>query len=190
MPTIAGELQTRTEDPTACDGLSDFRCGDGRLKAEAAVEDIVAEYRSGEDLSVITRVTREFPSGAIVGVAGIKRRGLRLRHPRLREDAYRDAALIEVVALSAPYRGHATSNGQPLSQLVLTDALSHIASISDEGIPPIQAVISPENRPSIAMVETHSFVMLDPPTLPDRLYVRPRDLRIEIDDDEEAKPST
>lgn len=180
MPTLAGELQTHTEDAASCVGLPDFRCGDGRLRAEAAVEEIIEEYRSGEDLSVVTRVTRELPSGAIVGIAGIKRRGLRLRHPRLQEDAYQDAALMEVVALNAPYRGrYETRAGQPLSQFILVDALNHVASFSDGGIPPVQAVISPENLPSQAMAEAQGFVMLDPPTMPDRLYVRPRNLKID-----------
>jgi len=179
MPTIAGELQTRTEDATACAGLSDFRCGDGRMGVEATVDEIIADYISGEDLSVTTRITREVASRAIVGIAGIKRRGIRLRHPRLEEDAYRDAALIEVLALNAPYRGgYVARDGQPLSQMILTDALRYIASLFEGRTPPVQAVISPENRPSRSMVEAQGFVMLEPPTMPDLLYVRPRDLPI------------
>lgn len=181
MPTIEGELRTQTEDPRNCPGLVDFRCGDGRLPAEAVVEEIILGYRTFENRSLSVRVTRE-DSGAIVGLAGIKKRGIRLRnYPFLQQDAYRDATLIEVLALNEPYRGGGgwvNDQGVPVSQVVLMDALAFIDGLFEGPIRPVQAIIAPENRPSRDLVEYHGFSMAEPPTAKNLLYVRPRGLEI------------
>jgi hypothetical protein len=179
MPTIAGELQTSTEDATECEDLADFSCGDGRLSAEGAVNRIVTSCRNGKLPGVTLRVTREHPPGSLVGVAAVEWPGLVLRHPGLKGDAYADAAYIAVLSLTSAYRGsYRTKEGEPLSHILMGDALRHIASKSDGEIPPVQAIIDPGNGPSKALVEHFGFIQ---PLLtePDLWYVRPRGLPLE-----------
>jgi len=179
MPTIAGELQTSTEDATECDDLVDFSCGDGRLEAEAAVERIVAGCRSGRLSGITMRVTREVPPGALVGISAIEWPGLVLRHPDFPSDAYKDAAYVAVLALNAQYRGgYQVQNGEPLSHALMADALRFIASAVDGEVPPVQAIIDPRNAPSRALCEHFGFIQ-PIVTEPDLWYVRPRGLPLE-----------
>jgi hypothetical protein len=179
MPTIAGELQTSTEDATGCDDLVDFSCGDGRLAAEGAVERIVAGCRAGKLPNVTFRVTREVPPGTLVGVAAIEWPGLVLRHPSLNGDAFADAAYIAVLSLNEAYRGgYQTNEGKPLSHVLMTDALRHIGLKADSQMPPVQAIIDPRNRPSLALCEHFGFIQ-PIETEPDLWYVRPRGLPLE-----------
>lgn len=179
MPTIAGELQTSTEDATQCEGLADFSCGDGRLIAEGAVNRIVAGCRNGKLGESTLRVTRELPQGALVGLAAIEWPGLLFRHPSLDGDAYADAAYIVVLSLAEDYRGgYRTKDGEPLSHVLMGDALRHIASESDGEIPPVQAIIDPNNGPSRALADHFGFIQ-PLVTKPDLWYVRPRGLPLE-----------
>jgi hypothetical protein len=183
MPTIAGKLQTSTEDAAECDELVDFSCGDGRLAAEGAVERIVAGCRAGKLQNVTFRVTREVPAGTLVGVTAIEWPGLVLRHPSLNGDAFADAAYIAVLSLSEAYRGgYRTKEGKPLSHVLMTDALRHIGSEIDGEMPPVQAIIDPQNRPSKALFEHFGFIQ-PIETEPDLWYVRPRGLPLEAPTD-------
>lgn len=176
MPTIAGELQTCTEDATECDDLVDFSCGDGRLSAEAAVERIVAGCRSGGLPGVTLRATREVPPGTLVGITAIEWPGLVLRHPDFPGDAYADAAYIAVLTLSEQYRGgYRTQDGEPLSHALMADALRSIALAVDGEIPPVQAIVDPLNAPSRALCAHFGFIQ-PIVTEPDLWYVRPRGL--------------
>lgn len=176
MPTIAGELQTCTEDATECGDLVDFSCGDGRLSAEAAVERIVAGCKSGKLPGVTLRVTRETPPGMLVGITAIEWPGLVLRHPDFPGDAYADAAYIAVLALSEQYRGgYRTQDGEPLSHALMADALRFIASAVDGEMPPVQAIIDSRNVPSRTLCEHFGFIQ-PIVTEPDLWYVRPRGL--------------
>jgi hypothetical protein len=179
MPTIAGELETCTEDATNCDDLVDFSCGDGRLPAEQTVEKIVAAYRSGRQ-SATLRVTREMPCRTLVGLTAIEWKGPVLRNPRFPMDGYGDAAYIAVLTLSEQYRGgYRSKGGTPLSRVLLIDALHHIADRNGGAVPPVQAIIESANAPSRALFESLGF---EQPvvTSPDLLYVRPRGLPIEV----------
>lgn len=179
MPTIAGELQTCTEDATECGDLVNFSCGDGRLSAEAAVERIVAGCRSGKLPGATLRVTRETPQGMLVGITAIEWPGLVFRHPDFPGDAYVDAAYIVVLTLSEQYRGgYRTQGGEPLSHALMTDALRSIALAVDGEMPPVQAIVDPRNVPSRTLCEHFGF---NQPiqTEPDLWYVRPRGLPLE-----------
>lgn len=186
MPTIAGELLTSTEDATKCEDLVDFSCGDGRLPAEGAVERIVAGCRAGRLRDVIFRVTREAPPGTLVGVTAIEWPGLVLRHPSLNGDAFADAAYIVVLSLSAEYRGgYRTQRGEPLSHVLMTDALQHIGSEAEGQMPPVQAIIDPQNARSRALCERFGFIQ-PIVTEPDLWYLRPRGLPLEEPEGEEG----
>lgn len=179
MPSVVGELRTSTEDATQCEDLADFSCGDGRLTAEGAVNRIVASCRNGKLPDTALRVTREHPPGALVGLSAIEWPGLVLRHPELNGDAYADAAYIAVLSLAAAYRGgYETPAGEPLSHVLMKDALGHIASESGGEMPPVQAIIDPNNGPSRTLVEHFGFIK-PLPTEPDLWYVRPRGLPVE-----------
>jgi hypothetical protein len=179
MPTVAGELRTSTEDATQCEDLADFSCGDGRLTAEGAVNRIVASCQNGKLPGATLRVTREYPPGALVGLSAIEWPGLVLRHPELNGDAYADAAYIAVLSLTEAYRGSCqTPAGEPLSHVLMKDALAHIASESGGEMPPVQAIIDPSNDPSRVLVEHFGFTK-PLPTEPDLWYVRPRGLPLE-----------
>jgi hypothetical protein len=179
MPTVAGELRTSTEDATDCEDLAEFSCGDGRLAAEGAVNRIVAGCRNGKLPGATLRVTREHPPGALVGLSAIEWPGLVLRHPNLNGDAFADAAYIAVLSLAEAYRGsYETATGEPLSHVLMKDALGHIANKSGGEMPPVQAIIDPKNGPSRVLVEGFGFIK-PLPTEPDLWYVRPRGLSLE-----------
>jgi hypothetical protein len=189
MPTIAGELQTSTEDATQCEDLADFSCGDGRLAAEGAVNRIVTSCRNGKLPGITFRVTREYPpeSGSLVGVSAVEWPGLVLRHPGLQGDAYADAAYIAVLSLASAYRGgYRTKEGEPLSHVLMDDALRYIATESEGEIPPVQAIIDPSNGPSRTLVERFGFIQ-PLPTEPDLWYVRPRGLPLGESEADDAK---
>ena len=184
MPTIAGELHTSTEDATDCDDLAEFSCGDGRLAAEGAVERIVGNCRIGKLPDVTLRVTREMPQRALVGVTAIEWPGLVLRHPSLNRDAFADAAYIAVLSLAEEYRGgYRSKDDEPLSHVLMKDALQYIDSETDGAIPPVQAIIDPQNVPSRNLCERFGF-MQSIPTEPDLWYVRPRGLPLPEDPDD------
>ena len=178
MPTIAGELRTCTEDATQCGDLVDFSCGDGRLVAERTVERIVASLRSDRRRNATVRITREVPGGALVGLVAIEWPGIKVRHADFPSDAYSDAAYIAVITLSNAFRGgYVSQAGQPLGEVLLEGALGFIASRNDGDIPPVQAIIEEENKPSRDLFERYGF---EQPivTNPDLWYVRPRGLSL------------
>jgi hypothetical protein len=179
MPTIEGELRTSTEAATECDDLDGFTCGDGRLVAEAAVGRIVNGCRKGKLPNATLRVTREMPAGALVGLAAIEWPGLVLRHPALNGDAFSDSAYIAVLSLAKEYRGgYETPGGEPVSHVLMRDALKHIAAKAEGEIPPVQAIIDPNNAPSQNLCEEFGFVR-PIETEPDLWYMRPRGLPVE-----------
>ena len=113
-----------------------------------------------------------------MGLAVIEWPGLVLRHPSLGGDAYADAAYIAVLSLSRKYRGgYRTQKGEPLSHALMVDALRHIGSVADGEIPPVQAIIDPQNGPSRDLCEHFGFIQPFV-TEPDLWYVRPRGLSI------------
>ncbi len=178
MPTIEGELQTRTEDAERCAELSHFSCGDGRLDAEGVVESIVAEHHAGEHPLATLRVTRLLPSGSLVGLTAIEWKGVHFEHPLFPMAAYRDAAYVAVIALSAQYRGGYTScDGLSLSDVLLIDVLRHICLSRNGTMPPVQALIAPDNWPSRNLFARYGFVQ-PIVTEPDLLYIRPRNLAV------------
>ncbi|HEV7515779.1 MAG TPA: hypothetical protein VGR07_05725 [Thermoanaerobaculia bacterium] len=187
MPTIAGELRTSTEDPQECEDLVGFSCGDGRLAAEGAIERIVSSCRTGKLPDATLRVTREMPQGALVGVTAIEWPGLVLRNPLLNGDAFADAAYIAVLSLVEEYRGgYRTQEGEPLSHVLMKDALDYIDSDTASEMPPVQAIIDPQNAPSRSLCEHFGFIQ-PIMTEPDLWYVRPRGLPLEEPSPEEVE---
>lgn len=180
MPTIAGDLQTCTEDCADCAAdLVAFSCGDGRNPAERAVEQIVSAYAQGAGKAVTLRVTREQPGNALVGLVALGKPGLVIDHPLL-ADAFKDAAYVSLLTLAAAYRGgYRTKDGRMLSQVLLADALTYVdaASEADE-MPFVQAIIEPGNTPSRTLFESYGF---ESPieTKPDLWYVRPQGLALD-----------
>lgn len=188
MPTIAGELRTSTEDATGCNDLVGFSCGDGRLVAEGAVERIISNCRAGKLPGATLRVTRELPQGALVGVTVIEWPGLVLRHPSLNGDAFADAAYIAVLSLAEEYRGgYCSKEGEPLSHVLMTDALKYIDSDTEGEMPPVQAIIDPQNAPSRSLCEHFGFIQ-PIETEPDLWYVRPRGLPLKEPSDDTKEP--
>lgn len=176
MPTIAGELRTSTEDAEDCEGLDGFSCGDGRLVAEGAVERIISNCHNGKLSKATLRVTREMPQSTLVGIAAVEWPGLVLRHPSLNGDAFADAAYIAVLSLAEEYRGgYRTQTGEPLSHVLMKDALQHIESSAEGAMPPVQAIIDPQNPPSRHLCEAFGFIQ-PLVTEPDLWFVRPRGL--------------
>jgi len=158
MPTISGELETSVEDPTTCVELADFTCGDARRHAEDVVEMIVGQLSRGERPRATMLVTREVPSGTMVGLSAIEWEPVVIQHPSFPADAYQDAVYLAVLALSEPYRGRWTSiDGQPLSEVLLNEAYCQIASARSDGMPPIQAFVDPGNTPSLELTRNQGF---------------------------------
>jgi hypothetical protein len=181
MPPIEGDLETSSEVPKGCPGLGGFSCGNGSLPAaEEDVEGIIEDLHAGEWPDLVFRVTRERPSGAVVGVVAIElRKGPLVDHPAVPEEENSDAAYIVVVALSEVYRGRLTDkHGVSLSDVLLRDALEYVAAGEDE-VPPIQAAIAPANLPSKELFERFNFFDSNA-TVGALLYIRPRGLPIEL----------
>lgn len=177
MRPIAGELVTSTEEAADCTDLVDFSCGDGRIGAEETVDGIVEDYVNGLMTDVTVRVTREHPSGALVGLVGLEDGGVGYDHQLFRLDDWKDPVYLAVLTLSVAYRGSCTTkDGVPLSHALMADALSFLAAREGGEVPSVQAVIARDNRPSRALAERFGFEPI--PTLGDLLYVRPRGLPI------------
>ncbi len=181
MPIIEGELQTYTETALICSELVHFSCGDKRHAYEATVERIVALYRDGGLSGDVTlRVTRELPSRTLVAVSIISwKAGPIIRHRLIREAEYRDAAYIDLIALSEQYRGRFTcQDGTPLSDFVVRETLGHIEE-HETVMPIVQALIEPDNDDSRDMCFRHGF---EQPfvTSPDLLYIRRPDDAIRV----------
>ncbi len=180
MPRLKGELQTTIEDPTTCEGLADFVCGDGTQHAEDVVEAIVRQIRAGERPSATFLVTRVLPSGALVGISAIQWRGVVVEHPDFPSDAYQDAAYIAVLSLHKSYRCRGERwtccRGRPLSEVLLREALTHIALTAGTSfIPPVQAFVDPNNDPCLDLIRDHGFeVQMEWPE--ELLLIRGRDL--------------
>lgn len=177
MPRVTGELQTCSENASESADLTRFSCGDGRSSAEATVNEIVASYATGLNSFATVRVTREMPSGALVGLVAIEDGGLGYDHPLFRMKDWKDPVYIAVLTLSATYRGgYLDKDGNPLSHTLLRNALQFIAAREGGPVPSAQAVIAPDNEPSRRLFEAFGFEMI--PTTPELLYVRPRGLAI------------
>lgn len=177
MPTISGQLQTAVEDPTTCAELVDFTCGDARRHAEDVVEMIIGQLSKGERPGATVLVTREVATGALVGISAIEWKPLTIQHPSFPTDAYQDAVYLAVLTLSESYRGRCTSlQGQPISEVLANEAYCEIASVrNDGGMPPIQALVDPDNAPSLAMTKGQGFeIEVEWPN--ELLLVRPRGL--------------
>ncbi|HEY2537383.1 MAG TPA: hypothetical protein VGI24_10420, partial [Solirubrobacteraceae bacterium] len=172
MPRIEGELWTTTETPEQCVELASFSCGDKRHGHEATVERIVGYYRDGEIPAATLRVTREAPSGGLVGLSILTfRAGPIIRHRLISEAEYENATYVHVLALSANYRGGFTykSDDTLLSDFLITETLGYINEHED-GMPIVQALIEPGNERSREMCFRNGF---EQPfvTSPDLLYV-------------------
>lgn len=125
------------------------------------------------------RVTREMPQRALVGVTAIERPGLVLRHPSLNGNAFADAAYIAVLSLAEEYRGgYRSKDDEPLSHILMKDALRYIGAKTEGEIPPVQAIIDPQNVPSRSLCEHFGFIQ-PIVTEPDLWYVRPRGLPLD-----------
>ena len=178
MPKIEGEHETRTEDPTQCEELADFSCGNGETQAEKTVNRIVKSLYATplEDAPEQTvRVTREAASGKLIGLATIEPSGY--LHRAVPEHERIEAVYLFVIALHADYRGrYTTQEGKPLSEVLIDDALAHIAEVTDE-MPPVHAVVHPENGPSRSLIESRGFrLAIEKEEI---LYYRPRGLPLE-----------
>jgi hypothetical protein len=157
MPTISGELQTLVEDPRTCADLADFTCGDASSHVEDVVEAIVEQLRAGERPNATLLVTREMPERRLVGLSAIEWQPIPVLHPAFPSEAYSDAVYLAVLALSEPYRGRFTNgSGQPLSDVLLNEALAHIAATKG-GVPPIQGFVDPTNTPCLELVRGYDF---------------------------------
>jgi len=178
MPVIAGELGTSTEGADDCAELSAFTCGDGRIGAEQTVDEIVKGYTAAEGAALPTlRVTREHPSGSLVGLVAIKDGGVGYEHPLFQMPDWTDPIYIAVLTLSSAYRGgYRLQDGTPVSHVLLRDALSFTASKNGGEVPTLQAIIAPENGSSRILFQEHGFEMI--PTSPELLYIRPKGLAI------------
>lgn len=183
MPTLEGALHTATEAATECADLAAFSCGDGRLPAaEDDVDAIVAELHAGDYPDAVLRVTREMPSGTLVGIAAIEpRKGPIIEHSVIPEKDNEDAAYVVVLTLSAAYRGGYTcKDGKPLSEVLVLETLRYLVAENDGATPPVQAVIARANAPSRGLVERYGFV--NPiETIGDLFYIRARDLPLPSD---------
>jgi hypothetical protein len=178
MPTISGELITAVEDPTACAELAELACGDARLHAEEVVEQIIGILRRGEWPSATTLVTREMPSGTIVGLSVIRWEPISIQSPDFPADAYPDAVYLAVLTLAERFRGRYTSrDGQPLSEVLANEAYCHIASVRTGEMPPIQAFVDFDNAPSLELTRKQGFeVHMEFDDTRELLLVRPRGL--------------
>ncbi|MHB1468850.1 MAG: hypothetical protein ACYCU0_09630 [Solirubrobacteraceae bacterium] len=179
MPKIDGELSTATETPGQCAELMSFSCGDKRHQYEATVEQIVGYFRRGEIPGATMRVTREAPSGNLVGLSIMTfKAGPILRHRLIREDEYKDATYVHVLALSAAYRGGFTytDDNVPLSDFLIGETLRYIDEYEGK-TPIVQALIAPDNERSRDMCFRNGF---EQPfvTAPDLLYVRYPDAEV------------
>jgi hypothetical protein len=176
MPTISGELHTAVEDPRMCAELADFTCGDARRHAEEVVEQIIGILHRGEWPSATMLVTREMPSGRMVGLSAIRWEPVRVQHPSFPEDAYQDAVYLAVLTLCEDFRGRYTSReGQPLSEVIANEAYCHITSLRPDYMPPIQAWVDPDNTPSLDLSKAEGFeIHVEWPN--ELLLVRPRGL--------------
>jgi hypothetical protein len=176
MPTISGELETAVEDPTTCAELVDFTCGDARRHAEDVVEQIIEQLRMGERPEATMLATREVRTGTLVGVSASEPNPILVESAQFPMSAYQDAIYLAVITLTEGRRGRYTSaDGQPLSEVLLNEALCEIASAYSDEMPPVQAWVDPENAPSLDMAMAHGFeVQLEEPH--ELLLVRPRGL--------------
>jgi hypothetical protein len=182
MPVIAGELRTSTESADDCAELPAFTCGDGRIGAEQTVDEIVQGYTVAEAAALPTlRVTREHPSGSLVGLVAIKDGGVGYEHPLFQMPDWTDPVYIAVLTLSSAYRGgYRLEDGTPVSYVLLRDAMSFAASQNAGEAPTLQAIIAPENESSRTLFQAHGFEMI--PTSPELLYIRPKGLAIPGDE--------
>lgn len=173
MPLIEGELVTSTESAEECLELASFSCGDKRHPHEATVERIIGYFRDGEIQGAAMRVTREAPSGTLVGLSILRfKAGPIIRHRLIREAQYESATYVHVIALSADYRGdfRCTSDAVQLSDFLIAETLRYISEHEGE-MPVVQALIEPSNERSREMCFRNGF---EQPfvTSPDLLYVR------------------
>lgn len=181
MPRIEGALRTETEDPSTCDGLGDFSCGDGSLgPVEDEIEELVRDIRASNWPEAVFRVTRELPNRRIVGVAAIEpRRGSLFDDARL--SAFRDAAYVGVLALSAEYRcrgeRYTCAHGSPLSDVLLSHTFRYLADFNQGVMPTVQAAIAKNNHPSRRLVERYGFE-IPIPTIGAAYYVRRKRLAL------------
>jgi len=121
------------------------------------------------------------PQSTLVGIAAVEWPGLVLRHPSLNGDAFADAAYIAVLSLAEEYRGgYRTQADEPLSHALMKDALQYIETSAEGEMPPVQAIIDPQNSPSRRLCEAFGFTQ---PiiTEPDLWFVRPRGLAADSD---------
>lgn len=178
MPTIPGELRTAVEDPTTCAELADLTCGDARLHAEDVVEQIIGILHRGEWPSATMLVTREMPSGTMVGLSAIRWEPISVQSPDFPADAYQDAVYLAVLTLTERFRGRYTSrDGQPLSEVLANEAYCHIAAARSGEMPPVQAIVDFDNGPSLALTRTQGFeVHMTFEDTRELLLVRPHDL--------------
>jgi hypothetical protein len=186
MPTLAGDLVSRTEDATSCADLKSFRCGTGTIfpKAEKEVDDIIANacnLNVPERKNMIVRVTREVPPSAIVGVSGLEQGGIAFPHPKFTPHAYKDAAYVAVIGLSEHYRDDQdpfrTREGGRLGDVVLHDLLLHVKKTWRGGMPWVLALVDPDNESSRDLFERHDFRLFLEST-PDSLFRRPKNLKV------------
>jgi hypothetical protein len=186
MPTLAGDLMSRTEDATCCADLRNFKCGPGTIfpKAETAIDDIVrlaCDLNATQRKNMIVRVTREQPPNSIVGLTGIERGPVAIQHPKFTPHAYKDAAYVAAIALSEHYRNHPdpfrAKDGGRLGDFIMLDALRYINKNWRGGMPWVLALVDLENGPSREMFERHDFELFLRLT-PDSLFRRRKNLKV------------
>ncbi len=123
------------------------------------------------------RVTREYPGAHLVGLVGLEDEGVGYDHQLFELEDWKDPVYLAVLTLSAPYRGSCvTTDGVPLSHVLMADALSFAAEREGGETPSMQAVIAKDNLPSRSLAVRFGFQPI--PTLGEILYVRPRGLPI------------
>jgi ribosomal protein S18 acetylase RimI-like enzyme len=95
------------------------------------------------------RIAEDPANGALIGVCATHAR-------TIGEDP--DAAYVLVIGVNAPFRGFRTAAGIGMGDVLLLDALAQIRERwGGDVMPPVWALIAPENARSHALFERHGF---------------------------------
>lgn len=104
--------------------------------------------RRGETLSIDdARVAEDANSGALIGFCFVQKRELLVP-----DDMY-----IALIAVSAAYRRRRLPDGTRLGSFLLRDALVRIKMLCGPPMPPVWALISPENVASHSLFADWGF---------------------------------
>jgi ribosomal protein S18 acetylase RimI-like enzyme len=145
-PLQSGQIDV--VDPTREHLLLDFSCG-GSTPYEREVDEIVEQYRNGHQAPFLQFTMAHGPrTGELYGVCAVFARWL--------PDVSPAAMYVGVIGVAEGARGRRLPGDVRLGDRLLEDALARVDA-SWLAVPPVWALIDPENHPSLKLFARHGF---------------------------------